>query len=108
MAVSQTETTLLSHPLPSETTLQNHPLPSDSREQSFSISVGKDDWANQVINNVVGSNDENDNCEDDKKDHVKQLDSVQEQILEKKRLFHKTRFLELKNLPDGVTEKVRN
>ena len=60
------------------------------------------------LDQILNCNDENDNCEDDKKDHVKQLDGVQEQILEKKRLFHKTRFLELKNLPDGVTEKVRN
>ena len=34
------------------------------------------------------------------------LDPVQTKILEKKRLFHKNRFLELKNLPETVTEQV--
>jgi len=61
-----------------------------------SVSVGKDDWANQVIDNVVGSPQEwIENREE----------TLKKTILEKKRLFHKNRFLELKNLPDGVTEQ---
>ena len=62
------------------------------------ISVGRDDWANQVINNVVG------HLEDE--EPVKKVDAVQLKIEEKKRLFHTGRLLELKNLPDGVTDQV--
>ena len=81
------------------------------QHQSFSVSVGKDDWANQVIDNVVGNSD-TDNSEatdntDDKDEHQQGTsDPIQGKILEKKRLFHQNRFLELKNLPDCVTEQV--
>ena len=48
-----------------------------------SVSVGKDDWANQVIDNVVGSPQEwIENREE----------TLKKTILEKKRLFHKNRF----------------
>ena len=62
-----------------------------------SVSVGKDDWANQVIDNVVGNGQE---WVENREDILKKT------IVEKKRLFHNNRFLELKNLPDGVTEQV--
>ena len=62
-----------------------------------SISVGGDDWANQVINNVVG-------C--DRVYSEPPPDPVKTKIAEKKRLFHTGRQLELKNLPDGVTDQV--
>ena len=62
-----------------------------------SVSVGKDDWANQVIDNVVGSGQEWGESREE---------SLKKTILEKKRLFHSHRYLELKNLPDGVTEQV--
>ena len=81
------------------------------QHQTFSVSVGKDDWANQVIDNVVGNSD-TDNSEatdntDDKDEHQQGTsDPIQGKILEKKRLFHQNRFLELKNLPDCVTEQV--
>jgi len=61
-----------------------------------SVSVGQDDWANQVIDNVVGNSQE---WVENREDILKKT------ILEKKRLFHNNRFLELKNLPDGVTEQ---
>jgi len=61
-----------------------------------SVSVGKDDWANQVIDNVVGSGQEWGESREE---------SLKKTILEKKRLFHSHRYLELKNLPDGVTEQ---
>jgi len=62
-----------------------------------SVSVGQDDWANQVIDNVVGNSQE---WGEPREDILKKT------ILEKKRLFHNNRYLELKNLPDGVTEQV--
>jgi len=61
-----------------------------------SVSVGQDDWATQVIDNVVGSPQE---WVESREDILKKT------IVEKKRLFHNNRFLELKNLPDGVTEQ---
>ena len=64
-----------------------------------SVSVGQDDWATQVIDNVVGSPQE---WVESREDILKKT------IVEKKRLFHNNRFLELKNLPDGVTEQVNS
>lgn len=61
-----------------------------------SVSVGQDDWANQVIDNVVGSSQD---WSETREDILKKT------IIEKKRLFHNHRNLELKNLPDGVTEQ---
>ena len=63
-----------------------------------SVSVGQDDWANQVIDNVVGSSQD---WSETREDILKKT------IVEKKRLFHNHRNLELKNLPDGVTEQVK-
>ena len=79
--------------------------------QTFSVSVGRDDWANQVIDNVVGNSDTDnseatDNAE--QTDEHQHSDPIQSKILEKKRLFHQNRFLELKNLPDCVTEQVND
>ena len=81
------------------------------------ISVGRDDWADQVINNVI--------CDDRQPEaawtaqtrspvaasatgqpQVEREERVRERVLEKKRLFHSQRRLELKNLPDGCTEQV--
>ena len=78
---------------------------SDHPSSSFSVSVGRDNWAGEVIDNVVGASDQS---QGDQQPHVneQQLDSVQAKTLEKKRIFHKNRFLELKNLPEGVTEQV--
>ena len=64
-----------------------------------SVSVGQDDWATQVIDNVVGSPQE---WVESREDILKKT------IVEKKRLFHNNRFLELKNLPEGVTEQVNS
>ena len=88
------------------------PIPRQHHQQpTATISVGGDDWANQVINNVVGS--------DYPQQHSPPTDAVQheevnaassaavrEKIAEKKRKFHAYRTLELKNLPDGATEQV--
>ena len=88
------------------------PIPRQHHQQpTATISVGGDDWANQVINNVVGS--------DYPEQHSPPTDAVQheevnaassaavrEKIAEKKRKFHADRTLELKNLPDGATEQV--
>ena len=77
----------------------------DNRE-SFSVSVGQDDWAHQVIDNVVGDSSDT-HSDNDTQETANNEDSVANKILEKKRLFHESRFLELKNLPDGVTEQVK-
>ena len=86
---------------------------SDPPSSSFSVSVGSDNWAGEVIDNVVGDSDQGQQQQQQQSDqqqqpHVseQQLDSVQAKTLEKKRIFHKNRFLELKNLPEGVTEQV--
>ena len=74
---------------------------------SASISVGADDWANQVINNVVGGTKpplpDKDTAAAAKRRKKDQVNSL---IGEKLKLFHGDRLLELKNLPDGVTEQV--
>ena len=88
---------------------------SDQPSSSFSVSVGSDNWAGEVIDNVVGDSDQGpqqqqqqQQSDQQQQPHVseQQLDSVQAKTLEKKRIFHKNRFLELKNLPEGVTEQV--
>ena len=85
---------------------------SDQPSSSFSVSVGSDNWAGEVIDNVVGDSDlgqqQQQQSEQQQQPPVseQQLDSVQAKTLEKKRIFHKNRFLELKNLPEGVTEQV--
>ena len=69
------------------------------------VSVGRDedDWAHQVINNVVVDSEEREPAE---VASVCEAEAVAAKIAEKKVLFHKDRLLELKNLPDGVTEQV--
>ena len=85
---------------------------SDHQSSSFSVSVGRDNWAGEVIDNVVGDSDRGQQQQQQSEQQQQppvseqQLDSVQAKILEKKRIFHKNRFLELKNLPEGVTEQV--
>ena len=86
---------------------------SDHQSSSFSVSVGRDNWAGEVIDNVVGDSDQgqqqqqqSDQQQQQPPVSEQQLDSVQAKTLEKKRIFHKNRFLELKNLPEGVTEQV--
>lgn len=85
---------------------------SDHQSSSFSVSVGRDNWAGEVIDNVVGDSDRGQQQQQQSEQQQQppvseqQLDSVQAKTLEKKRIFHKNRFLELKNLPEGVTEQV--
>ena len=74
----------------------------DNTHQDFSVTVGRDSWAGQVIDNVVGSESEQgDRREDDP------LSAVENKIRHNKRQFHANRCLELKNLPEGVREEVR-
>ena len=85
---------------------------SDHQSSSFSVSVGRDNWAGEVIDNVVGDSDRGQQQQQQSEQQQQppvseqQLDLVQVKTLEKKRIFHKNRFLELKNLPEGVTEQV--
>ena len=87
---------------------------SDPQSSSFSVSVGRDNWAGEVIDNVVGDSDRGQQHQQQSVQQQQQqpsvseqqLDPVQAKTLEKKRIFHKNRFLELKNLPEGVTEQV--
>ena len=84
---------------------------SDPQSSSFSVSVGRDNWAGEVIDNVVGDSDQGQQHQQQREQQQppvreQQLDPVQAKTLEKKRIFHKNRFLELKNLPEGVTEQV--
>ena len=76
--------------------------PRDSQDQAFSVTVGRDSWAGQVIDNVVGS--EVEETETVREDPVS---AIENKILQKKRLFHASRCLELKNLPDGVRDEVK-
>ena len=62
------------------------------------VETGRDNWAGEVIENVVGSEEEV---------REEDLSPVENKILEKKRLFHASRCLELKNLPDGVRDEVK-
>ena len=95
------------------------------------VSVGRDSWAGEVMYNIVGFDRENIPAEANKNnltnvtkhtnnktcdsrtvgEHVNVTplaNNLAERIREKKRLFHSHRNLELKNLPDGVTEQVSN
>ena len=108
MAATQprhTEASSSSSPSPSVSSLVND-------HQTFSVSVGQDDWANQVIDNVVGNSDTDNSEATDNTEHRDEQqdnsDPIQSKILEKKRLFHQNRFLELKNLPDCVNEQVND
>jgi hypothetical protein len=91
-------------------------LPGPPLYASASVSVGGGDWASEVLSNVVG-----DRGGDKELDATTSAASaptttpvsetaeerVRRIVLEKKRLFHSQRALELKNLPEGVTEQVR-
>ena len=70
------------------------------QDETFSVVVetGRDNWAGEVIENVVGSEEEV---------REEDLSPLEHKILQKKRLFHASRCLELKNLPDGVRDEVK-
>ncbi len=99
-----------------------HPFP------TATISVGQDDWAHQVINNVLSERPPPPvtwlapqrpspvtavapppppSVSVQQQQQVERQERVREWVLEKKRLFHSQRRLELKNLPDGCTEQVK-
>ena len=82
------------------TTSQPGQQQQQQQDETFSVVVetGRDNWAGQVIENVVGSEEEG---------REEDLSPLEQKILEKKRMFHASRCLELKNLPDGVRDEVR-
>ena len=75
-------------------------------------SVGRGDWASEVLQNVVGGGNEETGSVTSTQASTAPPPtlSAEEQLkvvlLQKKRLFHRNRCLELKNLPEGVTEQV--
>ena len=75
-------------------------------------SVGRGDWASEVLQNVVGGGNEETGSVTSTQASTAPPPtlSAEEQLklvlLQKKRLFHSNRCLELKNLPEGVTEQV--
>ena len=83
-------------------------------------SVGRGDWASEVLQNVVGGGSGGEETASASVTSTQasapapqpQALSAEEQLklllLQKKRLFHSNRCLELKNLPEGVTEQVNN
>ena len=123
MAVN-TQSTVSTAPPRQPQQLSTADVNSSEPVDTFSVSVGSDSWAGEVINNVVGSTQSSSSSSaaaasvtppssssasvtpSDPSDQAPALDTVQAKILEKKRLFHKNRFLELKNLPETVTEQV--
>ena len=112
MAVN-TQSTVSTAPPRQPQQLSTADVNSSEPVDTFSVSVGSDSWAGEVINNVVGSTQLSTSSSSaasvtpsDPGDQEPALDPVQAKILEKKRLFHKNRFLELKNLPETVTEQV--
>ena len=94
------------------TTTTNTSQPGKQQQQqqgeqdTFSVLVqtGRDNWAGEVIENVVGSEEEEHHQPPAREDNLSQ---VEKKILQKKRLFHASRCLELKNLPDGVRDEVK-
>ena len=118
MAVN-TQSTVSTAPPRQPQQLSTADVNSSEAVDTFSVSVGSDNWAGEVINNVVGSTSSSSSASvtppsssaasvtpSEASDQAPALDPVQAKILEKKRLFHKNRFLELKNLPETVTEQV--
>ena len=125
MAVN-TQSTVSTAPPRQPQQLSTADVNSSEPVDTFSVSVGSDNWAGEVINNVVGSTQSSSSSSaaaaaacvtppsssaasvtpSEASDQAPALDLVQAKILEKKRLFHKNRFLELKNLPETVTEQV--
>ena len=70
---------------------------------SVSASVGHDHWANDVLKAVADRRSESVSP-----NNVNEAaSSVQSKVNERKRKFHSERVLELKNLPEGCTEQVR-
>ena len=78
------------------------------QDETFSVLVetGRDNWAGEVIENVVGSEEveHEASVREGREGHLSPLEN---KILQKKRLFHASRCLELKNLPDGVRDEVK-
>ena len=119
MAVN-TQSTVSTAPPRQPQQLSTADVNSSEPVDTFSVSVGSDSWAGEVINNVVGSTQSSSSSASvtppsssaasvtpsEASDQAPALEPVQAKILEKKRLFHKNRFLELKNLPETVTEQV--
>ena len=74
--------------------------------------MGRGDWASEVLQNVVGGGNEETGSVTSTQASTAPPPtlSAEEQLkvvlLQKKRLFHSNRCLELKNLPEGVTEQV--
>ena len=88
----------------------NNPL--DHPSVFATASVGRGDWASEVLQNVVGGGEETASAVPVTSTQTSPPPtlSAEEQLklllLQKKRLFHSNRCLELKNLPEGVTEQV--
>lgn len=79
-------------------------------------SVGRGDWASEVLQNVVGGETETETAAPvtspptappPAPPPLSAEEQLKQVLLQKKRLFHSNRCLELKNLPEGVTEQVR-
>ena len=79
-------------------------------------SVGRGDWASEVLQNVVGGETETETAAPvtspptappPAPPPLSAEEQLRQVLLQKKRLFHSNRCLELKNLPEGVTEQVR-
>ena len=78
-------------------------------------SVGRGDWASEVLQNVVGGGNEetagsvtSTQASTAPPPTLSAEEQLKVVLLQKKRLFHSNRCLELKNLPEGVTEQVNN
>ena len=79
-------------------------------------SVGRGDWASEVLQNVVGGETSEETAAPvtspptappPAPPPLSAEEQLRQVLLQKKRLFHSNRCLELKNLPEGVTEQVR-
>ena len=79
-------------------------------------SVGRGDWASEVLQNVVGGETTEETtapvtspptAPPPAPPPLSAEEQLRQVLLQKKRLFHSNRCLELKNLPEGVTEQVR-
>ena len=80
-------------------------------------SVGRGDWASEVLQNVVGGETSTEEtaapvtspptAPPPAPPPLSAEEQLRQVLLQKKRLFHSNRCLELKNLPEGVTEQVR-
>merc|ERR1719220_397261 len=77
-------------------------------------SVGRGDWASEVLQNVVGGETTEETAAPvtspptappPAPPPLSAEEQLRQVLLQKKRLFHSNRCLELKNLPEGVTEQ---